>query len=375
MSPDSRMHNHHDDKTTTLVRFFGFRVSYRDKIQFVPTKQLLPFNYHLGDDGTKNCNNDGTSADTNTNPTVDDAGVVSTGVSEMTTDRSESTKPTQWNAYLMSIYLKSLQRSQQEFKKSHANDAVVGDYKLKVEEHLLQIIASSVWEREQQQPPSKDDTEIDGDDEGDDDLPLTTPPKLDVTVTAVSAASTINSKPPPRPVTTVSKLLAGDVIEYWYEIILYCSVWLFHRQIVSHSYILSFLLLNSPPHLIADKLNIIRGTVMECHPREDPAVLVSTGHWLPLEHQIRIVQKLRVLNARKQSYQHIDTHPNESYMRISMLKLDASHNGSMDGMVTTHTERLGKIYKDAMQEISSSVSQHGQDNVNHHIGASDAATG
>ena len=131
-----------------------------------------------------------------------------------------------------------------------------------------------------------------------------------------------------------------------------------------------FLLPNSPPHLIADKLNIIRGTVMECHPREDPAVLVSTGHWLPREHQIRVVQKLRILNAKSQSYQHVDTHANESYVRISMLKLDASKNGSMDGMVTTHTEQLGKMYKDAVQQISSSVSQHRRDNDNHSDGAS-----
>ena len=219
------------------MRFFGYRVSYRDKIQLVPTKHLLPLNYHLDDDGTKNCNIDGKSADANTNPTVDDVGVVSSIVGEMTSDHLELTKPPQWNAHLMSIYLKSLQKSQQEFKKNNTNDDVVSDYKLKVEEQLLHIIASSVWERQQQQPPSRGDTEIDDDGDDDDDLRLTSSPKFDATVTAVSAASTesISSKPPPRPVSTVSKLRAGDVIEYWYEIILQCFVGLFRRQIVSHS--------------------------------------------------------------------------------------------------------------------------------------------
>jgi hypothetical protein len=218
------------------VRFFGYRVSYRDKIQLVPTKHLLPLNYHLDDDGTKNCNIDGKSADTNTNPTVDDVGVVSSIVGEMTSDHLELTKPPQWNAHLMSIFLKSLQKSQQEFKKNNTSDDVVSDYKLKVEEQLLQIIASSVWERQQQQPPSKGDTEIDDDD--DDDLLLTSPPKFDATVAASTESN--NSKPPSRPVSTVSKLRAGDVIEYWYEIILPCFAGLFRRHIVSHSQIRSF---------------------------------------------------------------------------------------------------------------------------------------
>lgn len=106
-------------------------------------------------------------------------------------------------------------------------------------------------------------------------------------------------------------------------------------------------------------MNIVRSTVMECSPRQDPAVLVSTGHWLPMDHQIRIVQQRHILNSIKNEYQYIDTHPNESYIRISMLKLDARQNGCMDGMVSTNTEKLGKVYKNAVQEISSSISKYG----------------
>ena len=110
--------------------------------------------------------------------------------------------------------------------------------------------------------------------------------------------------------------------------------------------------------MVADKTNILRGTVMECSPRDDPAVLVSTGHWLPLDHQIRIVQRLRILNSNNQVYQFIDTDPNESYIRISMLKLDKSQNGRMDGIVCTSNEKIGKFYNDAIREITSSLSHH-----------------
>ena len=93
---------------------------------------------------------------------------------------------------------------------------------------------------------------------------------------------------------------------------------------------------------------------MECYPREDPAVLVATGHWLPRDHQIRIVQQRRIINSKKQAFKYFDTHPNESYIRISMLKLDISQNGRMDDIVTTSTKRLRKMYNDTVREISSS---------------------
>jgi hypothetical protein len=57
-------------------------------------------------------------------------------------------------------------------------------------------------------------------------------------------------------------------------------------------------------------------------------------------------------------YQYIDTHPNESYIRISVLKLDTSQNGRMDGIVSTRNEKLGKIYNDAVRKISTSLSDY-----------------
>jgi hypothetical protein len=91
---------------------------------------------------------------------------------------------------------------------------------------------------------------------------------------------------------------------------------------------------------------------MECLPREDPSILVATGHWLPLHHQIRIVQ--RYVNHKYQP-----TDPNESYIPISMLKLDKSYNGKMDDIVMTSAQQIGQLYKETIQGISSN--QKGDD--------------
>lgn len=185
--------------TTALVRYMGFRVSYRDKIQKVPMKHLLPYNYNPDE----NLNDNDIS--TNTNATTDDDS------KELTTN--------QWNTNLMSLYLKSLQNNQQEFKKSTTNDTIAINHKLKVEEQLLQIIASSVLEREQQ-PQSKndalnDDTDIDDESQANNDNPVTSTDNL-ASATTVAATKKENAKQEDRPVTTVTKLRAGDVIEYWY---------------------------------------------------------------------------------------------------------------------------------------------------------------
>lgn len=182
--------------TTALVRYIGFRVSYRDKIQKVPMKHLLPYNYlpdeNLNDKDISTATTDG-------------------DVKEFTTK--------QWNTNLMSLYLKSLQNKQQEFKTSNTNDASASNHKLNVEEQLLQIIASSVFEREQQLQSKNDalndDTDIDDDSQAKNDDPVTSTDKL-ASATTVSATKKENIKKEDRPVTTVTKLRAGDVIEYWY---------------------------------------------------------------------------------------------------------------------------------------------------------------
>ena len=211
-TPENKSIN--DNATTSLVRFIGFRVSYRDKIQAVPTKHLLPYNYRREDDPNSNGNSLSTKND---DQMVDTDMVVPTANDNyLITDRMKPEQ--QWNTNLMSIYLKSLKSGQQEFKNSNkAKDSVTGEYKLKVEEKLLQTIATSVLEREQQ-TPSKNDVSWSAETQevaDDDDLPATSPHKLDSTA-IVSARKAANGKQRQQPITTVSKLRAGDIIEYWY---------------------------------------------------------------------------------------------------------------------------------------------------------------
>ena len=179
--------------TTSLVRFIGYRVSYRDKIQTVPLKHLLPYN------------------------SIDSSMYAITN-NDMATDRQElSTK--KWNANLMSLYLKSLQSNQQEFKKSEKNDSIACDFKLKVEEAFLQIIASSVFEQEQQKSKSDllfHDTDIEEESYDNEDR-VTISPQRDVT-SATSATTNTNAEQVHKTVTTVTKLRAGDVIDYWYVV-------------------------------------------------------------------------------------------------------------------------------------------------------------
>jgi hypothetical protein len=198
--------------TTALIRFMGYRVSYRDKIQKVSTRHLLPYNFCRADEANTNY------LSGNDNATNDSATEASSNVAEnqMKLDR-------QWNAKLMSIYLKSLQSNQQEFKTNKTNDSMTGEYKLKVEEQLLQIIALSVFEREQEQHSKDDltchdDTDVDNKSIHENDhTPVATSKKIDSsTILSVSTSTTENSKKRQPPVTTVTKLRAGDVIEYWY---------------------------------------------------------------------------------------------------------------------------------------------------------------
>jgi hypothetical protein len=207
-TPDNKSNN--NNAATSLVRYIGFRVSYRDKIQQVPNKHLLPYNYCCTDDDLSGSATSMDAKDINDDP------VPITTANNLTADRMKRNR--QWNTSLMSIYLKSLQSNQQEFKKSHTNDSMTGDYKLKVEEQLLQIIASSVFEREQEQHVKNNDSpEVDHESSHENDyFPMTSPSELESTTIVSAAAKTKGKKKQPKPVTTVTKLRAGDVIEYWY---------------------------------------------------------------------------------------------------------------------------------------------------------------
>ena len=201
------------------MQYIGFRVSHRDKIQNVPTRQLLPYNYFRNDAADDLSGND---KNTNgTNIAKNSVTLPITTVSNVTANQMKLDK--QWNKNLMSIYLKALQTNQQEFKISSTNDSMTSDYKLKVEEQLLQIIASSVLEREELEQLSKndsscgrEDTEVVNESNHENDhLPVTSPSDLKST-TIASAATRTNGKKILQPVTTVTKLRAGDVIEYLY---------------------------------------------------------------------------------------------------------------------------------------------------------------
>jgi hypothetical protein len=95
---------------------------------------------------------------------------------------------------------------------------------------------------------------------------------------------------------------------------------------------------------VADKSRLERSRVLECHPGEDPAVLVATGHWLPRYHQIRIVERL--LRGQYEPC-------SGPFVRISSLTLDKSRNRlQQKNAGPTLADRVGKVYKDTLQELA-----------------------
>jgi hypothetical protein len=195
------------------VRFIGYRVSYREKIQKVSTGHLLPYNYGYlrSEKGT----DDWSGHDTRTVVNCSETASIETS-SDKTDSQLKQEKD--WNTNLMSMYLKSLQSNQKEFKTNNSNDSVTAEYKLKVEEQFLQVIASSVFEREQEHNRTNDallrldDAEVDNESIREHSPTATPPSKTDSPIIATSD----NGKKRQPTVTTVTKLRAGDVIEYWY---------------------------------------------------------------------------------------------------------------------------------------------------------------
>jgi hypothetical protein len=95
---------------------------------------------------------------------------------------------------------------------------------------------------------------------------------------------------------------------------------------------------------VAHKSRLERCHVVECHPGEDPAVLVSTGHWLPRYHQIRIVQ--RFLRGQYEPC-------HGPFVRISSLALDKRQNHvPLKNAGPTLTDRVGKVYQETLQELA-----------------------
>jgi hypothetical protein len=105
---------------------------------------------------------------------------------------------------------------------------------------------------------------------------------------------------------------------------------------------------------------------MECFPRGDKYIVLSTGQLLLRDHQIRIVQcciwkkKNKKQPQKQQQYYYKDTDPCESYISIESLKLDDRYNGWMDGIVVTDSERRRDKYNAAVQEITSTLNQYNE---------------
>jgi hypothetical protein len=267
--------NNNNNNDTTVIRFIGYRVSYSDQIQSVSSKFLLPYNiknssnsssnntntinHHSDknqhtDDGiisnnkqqplssslsssassTNITNTNATSATTSIHHECDDI-KETTATSTITTNctTATTTPPSQWNTTLMRQYMKLLRASQQEFKHDLK--------KLQVEEMLLHIIATSVHENEQNEQfkhqemirnavakKNEDDNDHDNtciDDENDDDQEKdNTTTTMIVPKTTLTTLTNDTTAAISRPVTTVHKLRAGDVIEYWY--VLQCYIFL-----------------------------------------------------------------------------------------------------------------------------------------------------
>ena len=96
--------------------------------------------------------------------------------------------------------------------------------------------------------------------------------------------------------------------------------------------------------MVADKSRLERSRVLECHPGADPAVLLSSGHWLPQYHQIRIVQRL--LRGQYEPC-------HGPFVRISSLILDKRQNNMpQPNGGPTLAERVGKVYQETVREVA-----------------------
>jgi hypothetical protein len=179
--------------TSTIIRYIGHRVSYRDKLSRVAYKQLLPYDVFENDRNlttitttssanqhevnsnynrheVDNSNNDSNNGDTTVLLAVNcDLDGPDPNQMENAAPNNPDHKKNQWNSELMALYMKSLRSTQKEFKTED------GALRLKVEECLLHNITTTVLEREQQQHLSatlakqSELDDIDGDDDDDDD--------------------------------------------------------------------------------------------------------------------------------------------------------------------------------------------------------------
>jgi hypothetical protein len=208
-------------RNNTLIRYLGYRISYRDKIQAVPSTHLLDFNH-------------GSTAEEG----ASSGSVVNASPLAGTTLPSKEEKDTLWSPNFMSVFLNSL-CSQQEFKVCNDDDR---NLKIKTEEKFLQLILESVLQHEQHpQPTSNMDGCTDDDSnsvstiasEYDADNPqnATSPqpsglwqsPKapdskeeLTATVKSKVTDQNIKERSYASRKNSINKLRAGDVIEYWY---------------------------------------------------------------------------------------------------------------------------------------------------------------
>lgn len=85
------------------------------------------------------------------------------------------------------------------------------------------------------------------------------------------------------------------------------------------------------------------GIVVECIPGDDLAVRLSTGEFLQRDHQIRIAK--RYLRGK------YEDNPGASFISLRDCVLDKSQNGRFKD-VPTLAEELGKVYKEAIEEMA-----------------------
>ena len=100
--------------------------------------------------------------------------------------------------------------------------------------------------------------------------------------------------------------------------------------------------------MVADRSRLEQGSVVACVTGINGYVHVSTGAFLPRDHQVRIVK--RYLRGK------LYDNPGATFLRLCECSLDTSRNDSVNH-ATTYERRVGKLYRETLAELRVELSQ------------------